>query len=266
MQQRVKLFWLNHAYSFLWCDHAFVYQIAGNLDCSVSGTFTISGLQHEEFAVFDGELHILHVAVMLLQTMSNIAELIVYVRHDVFEFIDVLWSTNTSNNVFALCVDKELTEQTVFTGCRVTGKCYAGTGSVAGVAEYHGLYVNSSAPGGWDIIHSSVVDCTWVIPGTEYCFYSFHQLFSWLLWEIFIFLFFIVCFKADNHFFQVICVELGVKSNAFCFFHLVDDNLKLMFWNFHNNVGEHLDEAAIGVVSKTLIVGQFSKTFYNLIV
>jgi hypothetical protein len=37
-------------------------------------------LKHPEFAVFDGELNILHVFVVVLKTFGDIKELLVYLR------------------------------------------------------------------------------------------------------------------------------------------------------------------------------------------
>ena len=39
-----------------------------------------------------------------------------------------------------------------------------------------------------------------------------------------------------------------------------------MLWNFHNNIGVHLNEATVGVVSKALILGQLCKAFNDLVV
>lgn len=174
--------------------------------------------------------------------------------------------SDTGYNVLALCIDQKFAEQLVFAGGRVTGEGYAGTGIVAGVAEYHGLHVDRSTPGGRDVVHSSVVDCARVIPGAEYSLDSTHQLLFWVLWEVCTNLLFIVGFKFDDHALEVFCIQLGVQFNALCLFHLVDDDLKVVLWNFHNNIGVHLNEATVGVVSKALILGQLCKAFNDLVV
>ena len=50
-------------------------------------------------------------------------------------------------------------------------------------------------------------------------------------------------------------VELDVELDALLCLHLVDELLEVLLADFHNDVGEHLDEAAIGVVNETLEVG-----------
>ena len=266
VQQRVKLFWIDHADGLFLGDHALVHQVAGDLDGSGSGSLAVSGLQHVELAVFDGELHILHVSVVFLQAVSNVVELLINLWHNGFQLVDLLWGTNAGDNVLALCVDQELAEQLVLAGGRVAGEGYAGTGGVAGVAEYHGLNVDRSAPGGRDVVHSSVVDRARVIPGAEYGLDRAHQLLFWILWEVGADLLFVVGFKFLDHLFEVVGIQLGVELDALSGLHLVDDDFEVVLWNFHNNVGVHLDEAAVGVISKALVVGHLGKAFDNLIV
>ena len=40
---------------------------------------------------------------------------------------------------------------------------------------------------------------------------------------------------------------------ALCFFHLIDNLLKIGLGNFHDNVGIHLDEPAVGIIGKSWI-------------
>ena len=76
MQQGVEVTGLDHSDSLLLVDHAFVDQVAGDLQSSRSGTLTVTGLQHVQLAVLNGELHILHVAVVVLQDLADVLELL----------------------------------------------------------------------------------------------------------------------------------------------------------------------------------------------
>ena len=53
-------------------DHAFVDQVDGDLQRGGRGALAVTGLEHVELAVLDGELHILHVAVVVLQRMRDV--------------------------------------------------------------------------------------------------------------------------------------------------------------------------------------------------
>ena len=203
---------------------------------------------------------------MVFEFLCNGCKFFVNAGTDVVELFDALRSTDTCNNVFALCVDKEFAEEFVFAGCGVTGKCNAGTGKVAAVTEYHGLYVYCSTPGIRDIVHAAVIVCAGVIPGTEYGFNGTDKLFAGFGGEAFAFLFKIVFLETNYHLFKVVCVKVGVVFNPFCFFHFVDDDFEGGLRNFFNNVCVHLDETAIGVVCKALVIGDFCKTFNNFVV
>ena len=41
------------------------------------------------------------------------------------------------------------------------------------VTKYHCLNVNSCSPVSWDVVHSTIIDSTWVVPRAEYRFDCF---------------------------------------------------------------------------------------------
>ena len=65
---------------------------------------------------------------------------------------------------------------------------------------------------------------------------------------------------------QVIRVQLNVKLDALFFFHLVDQGFKILFADFHNNVGIHLDESSVAVPSPSGVTGLCSDNVNNLLV
>ena len=111
---------------------------------------------------------------MILKFHSQFHELLVALRKVFLKLGDRLRSTNTGNNVLALCVDQVLTENTLLTCGRVTCKGNTCTRCLTLVTEYHCLYVYCSTPVAWNIIHTTVNDRTRVVPGTEYSFHSSH--------------------------------------------------------------------------------------------
>ena len=111
---------------------------------------------------------------MILKFHSQFHELLVALRKVFLKLGDRLRSTNTGNNVLALCIDQVLTEDALCTCGWVTGERNACTGGISLITEYHGLYVYCGTPVTRNIIHTTVNDRTRVVPGTEYCFYSAH--------------------------------------------------------------------------------------------
>ena len=58
MQQGIQLLGLHAQDSLLLGDRDLVHQIAGDLETSLCGTLAVTGLQHIQVAVLNGELHI----------------------------------------------------------------------------------------------------------------------------------------------------------------------------------------------------------------
>ena len=51
-----------------------------------------------------GELHILHISIVLLQGLTNLSELLKCLRELLCHLIDVHRCTNTGYHVFTLCI------------------------------------------------------------------------------------------------------------------------------------------------------------------
>ena len=109
---------------------SFVYKIASDLKCSRSCSLTVTALKHVELLVLNGELHILHIMIVVLKGFANLDELAVSLGELLLHLCDRHRCTNTGYHVLALCVDEELTHQLLLAVCRVTGECYTCTGLV----------------------------------------------------------------------------------------------------------------------------------------
>jgi hypothetical protein len=134
--------------------------------------------------VLYGELHILHVSVVVLKNAADFLELCESFRELLLHLGDVHGGTHACYDVFALCVGQELTEEALCTGSGVTCEGNAGTAVIAHVAECHGLYVDSCSPGIRDIVVTSVNVCAGVVPGTENSLDGAEELFLGIVREI----------------------------------------------------------------------------------
>ena len=198
---------------------------------------------------------------MVLQLYSQIHKFLIALRKVLCQFGDWLWCTDTCNHVLALCVNQVLAVDSLCTGGWVTCKRNTCTGGLALISEYHGLNINSSTPVAGDIVHTAVYDGTWVVPGTEHSLNSAHQLLGRILREILaVHSFLVNSLEFCCQLFQIISSQICIKMYALCFFHLVDDFLEVGLWNFHNNVRIHLDESAVGIVSKSWVAGLLCKS------
>ena len=88
MQQGIQLLGLNAQYSGALIDNALINEVAGDLQSSLCGALAVTGLQHKELAIFDGELHVLHILVVVFQAGCDLNELIVNLRHFLVQLAD----------------------------------------------------------------------------------------------------------------------------------------------------------------------------------
>ena len=73
MQQLIQLRRGHAQHRFLLVDQTFLHHFHRHAQRRRAGAFAIARLQHEQLAVFDGELEILHVAIMLFEAGGNIS-------------------------------------------------------------------------------------------------------------------------------------------------------------------------------------------------
>ena len=266
VQQGVELLGLDLHDRLLLGAYALVNEVDRDLERSLRGALAVTGLEHIELAVFDGELHILHIAVVLLQTGGNINKLLVYFGHGVRERGNRLRGADAGYNVLSLRVHQELAVQLLLAGRRVAGERNARARGIAHVAEYHRLDVDRGAPGVRDVVHAAVGVRTRVVPGAEYRADSLHQLLLGILREVLAEGLLIVVLEQDDQLGHIIRVQLVVHLDALLLLDLVDEGLEGGLGQLHNDVREHLDEAAVGVTRKARVVRQLRDGFADLVV
>ncbi len=203
---------------------------------------------------------------MVLEAAADLYKLVISFRHDFGQLVDRLRGAYARDNVLALGVHQELTEQLLLTGCRVAGERNAGTRIVAGVAEDHHLDVDGSTPARGDVVHAAVVDRTRVVPRAEDRHDRAHKLFFRVGWEVDALFLLIFSLELTRQLLEVVGIQLGVHLDAFFLFHLVDQLLEVSLADLHDNVRIHLDEPAVGVIRKTRVVGLFRHDFDHFII
>ena len=266
MQEGVEALRIDHGHGLFLGNHALVHQVAGDLQRGGSGALAVAGLEHEELPVLNGKLHVLHVAVMVLQLAGDVHELLVSLRHDLGQLVDGLGGAHTGHHVLALGVHEELAEQLLLAGGGVAGEGHAGAGGVAHVAEDHLLHVDGGAPGGGNVVHAAVVDGAGVVPGAEHGPDGAHELIPGVLRELLADLLPVLGLEQLGQLLEVLGGQLGVQLHVPLGLHLVDELLEVLLAHLHDHVGIHLDEPAVGVVGETGILGLLGKGLHHLVV
>ncbi len=189
MEHLVNLFRANTGQSCFLVNQAFHDHIVSNFYCGNSRALAITGLKHPEFAVFNRELDVLKIFVMVFELFGNVHELLVNGGHFFFEKRNLGSVANTGNNIFTLSIHQIIAKHNVFAGLGIAGESNTGTGIATHVAEDHGLNVDSSAEGIGDVFAAAIIDSAFGHPGIKYGFDSQFELFVRILGEIDAFLF-----------------------------------------------------------------------------
>ena len=137
MKKGIKVTGIDHSNCFFLCSHAFINQITSYLKSCLSGTLAVTCLQHVKLSVLNGELHILHIAVVALKLLAYILELAKCLGEFLLHLGYLHRCTNTCNHVFTLCIGKELTKEAFLAVCGVTCEGNAGTAVITHVTECH---------------------------------------------------------------------------------------------------------------------------------
>ena len=117
-----------------------------------------------------------------------------------------------------------------------------------------------------DIVHAAVGVCARVIPRAEDGTNGFHQLCLGVLREIVAQGLLVVFLEQHDQFAHIVGVQFVVLLDALLFLDLIDKGFKGGLGQFHYNIREHLDEAAVGVARKARVIGQLGNSFADLIV
>ena len=88
VQQLIELLRIDALHGFALGDETFADHLDGDAHRGRAGALAVAGLQHVELVIFDGELEVLHVAIVLLEVAGDLAELVVNIRHDILELVD----------------------------------------------------------------------------------------------------------------------------------------------------------------------------------
>jgi hypothetical protein len=108
MQKEVDLLRRHPQHRLLAADQPLLGHVDGDADGGLRRALGVARLQHPELAALDGELDVLHVAVVALELGADRLELGVGDRHQLLEPLDRLGLPDAGDDVLALGVDQEV--------------------------------------------------------------------------------------------------------------------------------------------------------------
>ena len=248
-------------------DELLFDHVHGELQSGSGGALAIPGLKHEQFALLDGELHVLNVFEVFFQGGANFEQFGVRAGHLFLELQHGLRGAHAGDDVLTLSVDEELTVEFIHAVSRVAGEGDAGSGVIAGVAVDHRLDVDGGAPLGGDVVFAAVNDRAIVHPGTEHSARSATELVPDVAWEGLAGAVFDQSFETLDQFHLVGGGQVAIDDVLvvnFVFEGFDDDFEGLVVFAFafldtEDDVAVHLNEAAVAVPGEAFVVGGFGE-------
>jgi hypothetical protein len=88
-------------------DEFFLDHVNGEFEGGQGGALAVAGLQHENLAVLDGKLEVLHVLEVFFKDVADAFEFFIGLGQVLFEFDDRFGGANAGHDVLALSVDEK---------------------------------------------------------------------------------------------------------------------------------------------------------------
>ena len=252
--------------SFFTGYESFFRHIHGNADSSLRSSLPIAGLQHPQFAFFNGKLHILHFAVMVFKASGNGFKFHVRSGHFRFQLENVFGQSNSRHNIFALRVGEVISFNFILTCASVAGHGDTGGAVVAHVAENHRYNADSSTQVMRNSGGVAVVNSPFAIPAFKNRLGCQTELFVRVCRK------FMFGMASENflEFFgngsPVFAGNLCIAINSCTLSGCSDHFFKVRIRNVHDHASKHLNQSAIGIVNKSFIFGKPYHAFCGFIV
>ena len=266
VQEHIERLGVDLHERFLLGDHTLVDEVAGDLDGSGSRALAVARLEHIELLVLDGELHILHIAVVIFKDLADFLELLVHLGEHARHLCDGHGRTHARDDVLALCVGEELAHEALFARGGIAGERNARAAVVAHVAERHHLHVDRRAPAVGDVVVHTVDVRAGVVPRTEHRLDRLKELFLGVGGEVLAKLLLVLRLELVGELLQVLRREFDVLRDALLLLHLVDELFEVLLAHFHDDVGEHLDESSVAVIRPAGVARLLGKRLHDFLV
>ena len=234
----------------------------------------VARLEHVEHAVFDGELEVLHVLEMLLETLADHFELAIRLRQVILQLRDRLRRPHAGDDVFALRVDEKLAVELFHAVRRIARERHARPRLIARVAVHHRLHVDGRAPLRRNVVLAAIDDCAIVHPRAEHRADGSHQLVPRRGREILADAILDQLLEAAHEFLQVVWRQRRVFDDLAVSLVLqrFDDRFERLvifirrLLHAEDDVAVHLHEAAVAVPRKARVARLLRERFDGLIV
>ena len=242
-------------------DEALLGLVHGDAHRRLRGPLAVAGLQQPELAALDGELHVLHLPVVLLQPGGNGGELGVHLGHVAGKLLEGLGGPDAGHDVLALGVDQVVPFDLRLAAGGVARHGHPGGAVVAHVPEDHGLDVHRGAQVVGDAGRVAVVHGALAVPGLEDRLGGQAELLLGIGGEA-------AGQPAElgHDLLEARRRQLGIGGHALLRPVLSQHLLEDLVGPAQHHRAEHLHEAPVGVIHEALVTGEAGEAGGDLIV
>ena len=266
VQVEVDLLRLDPADRFFLGDQSFFNHIDGDADLGLRRALAVAGLQHPQLAVLDGELDVLHVAVVLLKLLGDVGELSIGLRHLLLELSDLLGVADARNHILTLSVGQVVALDLRIAGIAAAGHRHAGGGVVAHVAEDHGDDVDRRPEVVRDLGRVAIVDGALSVPGAKDRLGGQPELLERIVREVASGLVADDLLEGRHEVLEDRGRDLGVLGDPCLCLGLLERLVERLGIKTHHDRAKHLNQAAIGIVDEACVTRELDHSFGRLFV
>jgi len=256
VEEEIDLLGGDAEHRLLGRDQPLVDHVDGDPDRRLRGALRVPRLKHPELAALDRELHVLHLAVMLLEPLADLLELRPRPGHLLLEELDRFRLPDPGDHVLALRVDEIVALDLVLAGGAGTGHRHAGGRVVAEVAEDHRADVHRGAEVVRDLRRLPVVEGALAVPAPEDRLGGEPDLRDRILRELLAGMLPHDLLELGRDRLPGRGVELGVGLDSGLLPGRGEDLLERLVGHPHHDRAEHLDQAPVAVVGEPLVAGE----------
>ena len=269
MQELVELRGIDAAHGLLAGDQTLLDHFDGDAQGGGGSALAHAGLEHPELTLLDGELDIAHIAVMIFERQEHALEFLTcrLEARSVLEVGDGLGVADAGDDILALGINQKVTIELLSAVGRVARKSDAGRRGLPLVAKGHSLHVD----GGAELVRNAMllaVDAGALVhPAAKDGLDGKAQLKLRIVREDGLAVGDLElgiqgdldvlgenALKGLDELLQVFGRKLGIDANAGNQACLGQRVLEQVGVDAHNDVGEHLNKAAVAIPGKTRVL------------
>ena len=256
MQQLVELPGIDARDSLLAGDEPFVHHLRRRAERSGRRSLAGTGLEKIELALLDRELDVLNIAVVRLEPVERLDQLLERLGHRLAHPVDGLRRTDPGHDVLSLGVQEELAVEPLLAGCGVAREADASPGALATIPEDHLYDVDRGTEVVRDAVRAAVDLCPGRVPRVEHRPIRPSQLLAGVLRKAPARPLLVDRVERVDERAEILRSQIDVLRDPPCGLEIRERLLEAVPVDPVHDLAVHLDQATVGVEGEALVRGR----------